>query len=274
MIVSVFASGSTGNCTLVSEGDTHILIDAGISMRRIRTALSAHALRLDQLSGIVITHEHTDHTNALEMLCKYTELPFFAPRTVANHIGRTMTGVERRFRHILPGEPFSLGELRVTAFPTPHDTDVSVGYRFDGSGSFGFCTDCGSVTEEMRGCLSGCGAIVIESNHDEEMLRTGPYPVMLKRRILSDHGHLSNADCAAFSVELARAGAQTLILGHLSQENNRPSLARAATEAALREAGFPAVRLEVAPVLGDLTVEVPCTEQLSLFDRRNRICSE
>lgn len=257
MRLVVFASGSGGNCALLSDGDTHLLIDAGISLKRIREALGTQRLSLSDLTGILITHEHSDHVAALPMLLKYTALPFFAPRTVGHALCRTLTDFEPRWQPIAPLEPFSVGTLLVTAFPTPHDTDESVGYRFEKCGvSFAFCTDTGCVTETMLSHLLGCRSVVIEANHDSEMLLSGPYPIPLKRRILSEHGHLSNADCASLACRLAENGTEAVVLAHLSRENNRPAKAFDAVRSALDQAGHTRVALYVAPVLGALALEL------------------
>ena len=252
MKLSVFASGSTGNCALLSEGDTHLLLDDGISLRKLRAALNLRGLTPGDLSGVVITHEHKEHIAGLPMLCKHCGVPLFAPRTVANHIRWSVAGVDGYIREISPGTPFTVGELRVTAFPTCHDTDQSVGYRIDGSIPFALCTDTGCVTGEMFAALSGCKAALIEANHDVDMLRAGPYPYYLKRRILSDRGHLSNEDSAALCCKLAEKGLRTLVLGHLSRENNLPSLAERAVRTAL---GQREVSLHIAPEWGHLYLE-------------------
>ena len=256
MKLIVFASGSGGNCSLLSGGGVHLLIDAGISMKRIRDALGTQGLAFSDVSGVLITHEHSDHIAALPMLMKHTALPVYAPRTVGHALCRTMTDFEEHWQPITPLEPFSVGELRVTAFPTPHDTDESVGYRFEHNGVFGFCTDTGCITETMLSQLSGCRSVVIEANHDTDMLLSGPYPFPLKRRILSERGHLSNADCASLACRLAADGAQTVVLAHLSRENNRPAQAFDTVRAALDEHGFSSVALYVAPVLGALALEL------------------
>ena len=251
MRIYTLASGSSGNCALVSDGDCHILLDAGISLRRIRTALGHFGLTPGDLSGVLITHEHSDHVGGLPMLAKYHDIPIFAPRTVANHLRWSLAGVEPRFYELLPGKPTELGAFRVTAFRTPHDTPESVGYRLEGSTlAVGCCTDLGRVTDEVQDTLTGCDAALLEANHDEDLLRDGPYPVYLKRRILSDHGHLSNAACGALAARLAARGAQYILLGHLSRENNRPALAQDTVRGALDAAGFPGLALEVAPPEG------------------------
>jgi len=260
MILSVFASGSTGNCSLLSEGDTHLLLDDGISLRKLRAALALRGLAPEALSGVLITHEHKDHISGLPMLCKHCGVPLFAPRTVANHIRWSAAGVDGYIREISPGIPFPVGGLTVTAFPTSHDSDQSVGYRLEGSVSFALCTDTGCVTEEMLAALTGCEAAIIEANHDVDMLRAGPYPYYLKRRVLSERGHLSNDDSAALCCKLAEAGLRTLVLGHLSRENNRPSLAEQAVGGALKKRGQN-VTLHIAPEWGHLYLEMePCSK--------------
>lgn len=253
MKVSVFASGSSGNCLLVDNEDTGLLIDAGISLRRIRTALQQAGHCMQDIGGVLITHEHSDHISGLKMLVKYHQLPVYAPRTVANRLRGLLPEIGDSLREIPVGEPFTVGNLTVLAFHTPHDTDESVGYRVEGDGIYAHATDMGCVTEEVLRALTGADTVLIESNHDEEMLRYGPYPVHLKRRILSDRGHLSNDNCAKLARTLADSGTRRIILGHLSRENNTPQKAFIASSAAL--AGTDAA-LYCAPVLGLLTVPV------------------
>ena len=257
MRIVVFASGSSGNCMLLSNRETHLLIDAGISMRRVQSSVARAGISIDDISGVLITHEHADHISGLKMLLKYHRLPVYAPHTVAARLSGMLPEVEEYLRVIPVGESFSIGSLSVRAFHTPHDTDESVGYRLEGEGSFAIATDMGAVTEEVREGLLGAETVLIESNHDLDMLCDGPYPVYLKRRILSDRGHLSNADCAALAGQLVEAGARNVILGHLSRENNRPELALAASGSVLNGSG---ARLCCAPVFGFLCVETEATE--------------
>lgn len=256
MRIVIFASGSGGNCALVSDGDTHLLLDAGISMRRIKSSLARAGLTIEDLTGVLITHEHADHVAGLKMLLKYHAPRLYAPHTVAARLCGALPEAVDAMEVIPVGESFRLGRVFVRAFHTPHDTDESVGYRLEGRGSFALATDLGCVTQEVREGLRGADAVVIESNHDEDMLVNGPYPPLLKRRILSDRGHLSNAACAALAAELAAEGTRTVVLGHLSRENNRPALAYAETERSL--AGY-GVQLCCAPEFGFLELE---TEEL------------
>ena len=259
MQVSVFASGSSGNCLLLSSGDTNILIDAGISMRRVLSALAQTGHTVQDIGGVLITHEHSDHISGLAMLCKHHRLPIYAPHTVASRLSGQLPMLEGCLRLAPVGENFAVGGLVVRSFHTPHDTDESVGYRVEGDGVFALATDMGCVTEEVRAGLLGADTVLIEANHDEEMLRYGPYPVYLKRRILSDRGHLSNDSCAALARQLAESGTKRIILGHLSRENNTPERAMAAARQALLGTE---TELYCAPVSGCLQLSVgkaePC----------------
>lgn len=254
MRISVFASGSTGNCTLVQAGGERLLIDAGISLRRITAFLAAEGLKPDELSAVLITHEHGDHVSGLEMLTKKHGVKILAPRTVAARLRGALPVTEGYIEVIRAGEGFRIGEAEVCAFHTMHDTDESVGYRIEAEGSFGFCTDLGCLTDEVIDAMSGVELAVIESNYDERMLCDGYYPVYLKQRILSEHGHLSNEDAGRLAVHLARCGARSVVLGHLSRENNRPELALRAVATALDEAGE-SLELAAAPPLGTVRME-------------------
>ena len=253
MRVHVFASGSGGNCLLLEDQDTKVLIDAGISKRRVDAALKSLGCTMGDISGVLITHEHSDHISGLETLVKGREIPVYAPHTVAARLCGMKPDLEDSIHNIPVGAAFAIGSLGVTAFHTSHDTDESVGYRIEGEGVYAHATDTGCVTDEMRAALLGADTVLLESNHDEEMLRCGPYPFYLKRRILSDRGHLSNAACAAFARELAGSGTRQIILGHLSRENNTPAKAMAETGRALLGTD---TALYCAPVLGCLTLEV------------------
>lgn len=259
MQVTVFASGSGGNCLLLSGCGTHILIDAGISVRRITAGLTRAGLDWRQIDGVLITHEHSDHISGLKTLMKQRPTPIFAPRTVASRLRGMLPGIEKQLCEIPVGSLFSVGGLKLRAFHTPHDTDESVGYRVEGEGVFALATDMGEVTEEVFEGLRGADAALIEANHDLERLRLGLYPAYLKLRILSGHGHLSNGDCAALARRLCESGTRRLILGHLSRENNTPALALQAVLSALGE--LPA-SVCCAPPDGFLTVsfggEGPC----------------
>lgn len=257
MKLIVFASGSTGNCALVQGGGASVLVDAGISASRIRAALSQAGLDPARLDAIFITHEHSDHIKGLSVFLKNTPLPVFAPETTGDCLRRSVPGAAPYIRPLRPETPISLGGLTVTAFPTPHDTPQSVGYRLEAEGTaVAIATDTGCVTGTMLRYLTGADVALIEANHDMEMLRNGPYPAALKRRILSGSGHLSNGECTWLAAVLARSGTRRVVLGHLSRENNRPGLA---LDTVRRGVEGTDADVLVAPELGLLEVEcAPC----------------
>ena len=258
MHITVFASGSSGNCLLVSNGDSNLLIDAGISMRRISAGLTQAGISWRDIGGVLITHEHSDHISGLKTMLKQQPIPIYAPRTVASRLYGMLPGIEEYLHRIPVGTKVSVGGFQVQAFHTPHDTDESVGYRVEADCVFAIATDMGMITKEILDGLSGADAVLIEANHDPEMLRMGRYPAYLKLRILSDHGHLSNPECAKLARFLGTKGTRRIVLGHLSQENNRPELAFETVRAALD--GFP-IELYCAPADGFLSLPVGRMQQ-------------
>lgn len=239
------ASGSEGNCLLLSAGNTHLLLDCGISCRRISDSLQQLGLSLHDVSAVLITHTHSDHIQGLETLCKQTDFPIYAGTAAARQLAYRTAGIERRLITVEPGVVFTAQDMAVRVFSLSHDAPGAVDYRFDcGGASVGVLTDSGYVTPDAAETLQGVELMVLESNHDVERLRGGPYPYFLKKRILSEQGHLSNADAAAFAAQLAHTGTRQFVLAHLSRENNTPALALAAMEDALR--GTQAA-VEVAP---------------------------
>ena len=253
MRLTTFASGSSGNCALLSMDGVHLLLDAGISYRRICEHLALSGVQSGQLSAVLITHEHSDHIAGLATLIRHCTAPICAPRTVAGSLNRSIAGVESHLRVVSPGNPERFGALTVSCFPTSHDTEESVGWRIEGSAVFALATDTGCVTPEIETGLQSADAVLVEANHDVDMLLSGPYPPYLKRRILSARGHLSNDDCAALCARLADAGTRRFLLGHLSRENNSPARAYRTVAAALE--GKDAA-LYVAPAAERFTLEV------------------
>ena len=243
--VHTLASGSSGNALALSWGGGTILVDAGISCRRIRQGLQALGLDLPELDAICVTHTHSDHISGLQTLLKHTDCPVYASAPAGRDLLRRLVLLEDRLREA--EGTFSVGDCAVTAFPTSHDAPGSLGYRFDTpGGAFGLLTDSGVVTPEAEAVLPGVALAVLEANHDVETLRSGPYPYFLKERILGPVGHLRNEDAAAFAVTLARNGAREIVLAHLSLENNTPAMALRAVGTALRAEGL-APRLSAAP---------------------------
>lgn len=243
--VHTLASGSSGNALVLSWDGGTLLVDAGISCRRIRQGLRALGLDLPDLDAICVTHTHSDHISGLQTLLKHTGCPVYAAAPAGRDLLRRVAFPEGRLRNAEGG--FSVGDCAVTAFPTSHDAPGSCGYRFDTpDGGVGLLTDTGVVTPEAAAILPGVALAVLEANHDVEAVRSGPYPYFLKERILGPGGHLRNEDAAAFAVTLAAAGAREIVLAHLSQENNSPAMALRAVETALGAAGL-SPRLSAAP---------------------------
>ena len=243
--VHTLASGSSGNALVLSWEGGHILVDAGISCRRVRQGLQALGLDLGDLDAVCVTHTHSDHISGLQTLLKRTDCPVYASPAAGRDLLRRVTLPEERLR--AAEGTFFVKDCAVTAFPTSHDSPGSQGYRFDTpDGGVGLLTDSGVVTPEAEEVLPGVSLAVLEANHDEEAVRSGPYPFFLQERILGPSGHLRNEDAAAFAVTLARAGAREIVLAHLSRENNTPAMALRAVEAALAAAGL-SPRLSAAP---------------------------
>ncbi len=231
-------SGSTGNAALLSCGEHAVLIDAGRSARALCTALERAGCSPDAISAIFLTHEHNDHTSALEVFLKKHPVPVHAAGASATKL---MSISPLIAAHLVAHPPIfteRVGNLTLSSFPTSHDSADSVGFRItvaDGEQTvtLGYATDLGVVTPAVEEGLTGCEGVVLESNHDEELLMTGPYPYHLKRRIASRRGHLSNHDCAAFATRLAACGMKRLLLAHLSETNNLPDLALGESQMAL-----------------------------------------
>ena len=233
MRIVTFASGSTGNCCFVSDGGVNVLIDAGISARRIVQGLGVLGLAPQDVCGVLITHEHSDHISGLPVLVKRTGMRIFAPSELGEVLKRVKPELSESIDYIPPDGGLCVGDVRITAFPTPHDASASFGYRIEGSEVFAFATDTGHISDELLEGLQGADTVVIEANHDKVMLKNGPYPPLLKQRVLSKHGHLSNDDCAKLACLLADSGTRQIILGHLSQQNNTPEAAETAVSEAL-----------------------------------------
>jgi phosphoribosyl 1,2-cyclic phosphodiesterase len=233
-------SGSSGNAFLIATSRTRVLIDAGKNARALTRALDEVGCPIETVDAIFITHDHHDHTSALPVLLKHHPKPVHVVEATAQVIARGAPQylTDCLCRHT-PLFCETVGDVTVRSFITPHDSEFSVGFRIeipDENGAIhtiGYATDLGYVTDDVRDALKGCESVVLESNHDRDMLLTGPYPYMLKQRILSRYGHLSNEDCAALAGELAEQGLRHLMLAHLSEHNNDPALAYNETLTAL-----------------------------------------
>jgi len=241
-----FASGSSGNSALYVDGDLRILIDAGTNTKYISGCLAQLDLTPADLTHILITHSHSDHVSALPVLLKRT-----AAQVVCSEDTYSALSVPlHRAQLFTPDDRLELQGCAVQTFATPHDTPGSCGYVL-GENKVAVCTDLGQMTGEIYARLRGCHTVFLESNHDIEMLKNGPYPYYLKQRVLSAHGHMSNTLCAKVVHRLAQDGTRRVILAHLSAQNNTPRLAQSASAAALRYCGAQdTVALTVAPRQG------------------------
>ncbi len=223
------ASGSSGNCCYIGTERTHVLVDVGISRKRTALALKDLDLDLKDLGGILITHEHSDHIQGLPMIMKATEMPVYATRgTIAAILsgsrGRDLDPL--RFVEIRADVPFSVGDLTVRPMTISHDAAEPVGYRLENQGKkAAVCTDLGCYTDYTIDCLKDSDVLLLEANHDVNMLQVGPYPYQLKQRILGNRGHLSNSASGKLLTEVLNDHMKRIWLGHLSQENNLPELA-------------------------------------------------
>jgi len=245
-IVSLY-SGSTGNSTLVETRSGSILIDAGKSARSLTNALRQTGSDPSKILAVFITHEHTDHMSALEVFLKNNKIPVHMTEMSLKGL-HSPEGSKLRSAICAHPPVYSVrvADMTVTSFPVSHDSAYCVGYRVetDDGYRFGYATDTGYVTAQMSTMLDGCDSVVIESNHNLEMLRTGSYPPDIKKRIMSRFGHLSNDDCAEFIHDLADHGTKAFMLAHLSAENNRPELALCSAKNALSD--FPDAKVIVA----------------------------
>lgn len=245
-------SGSSGNSVHIKSDKTEILIDAGVSFRTLSFALTKIGSSPENISAVFVTHEHTDHIAGLEVFCKQYAVPVFMNTKSAEKLydmGKS-PNLCNLIKTLNPHETANIKNLCVKAFKTPHDSVGSVGYRIDLedlSDSFSYCTDIGYVTRDIAHNVFGSKTVIFEANHDVSMLKNGRYPYVLKERILSPYGHLSNEDCSAFLPHLAENGAKHIILAHLSEDNNTPAIAYETCKKALCLSGYEDVLLEVAP---------------------------
>ena len=241
-------SGSSGNSALVFTESTRLLIDAGLSSRQLRHRLQKVGVRPDALDGILITHEHRDHTRGMEVLCRGIRAPVYCNAITGESLSDTIKSPPAR-RIMKESEPFTVGDISVCGFAVMHDAVDPMGFVFEHQGArLGFVSDTGHVTEAMRSALLGVSFLFVESNHDELRLQNHDRrPWYLKQRIASRHGHLSNAQAAQLVAHVAASGPlERVILGHLSRECNTPDLAEATVRDALTGEGAEKIRVTCA----------------------------
>lgn len=247
MKFGTIASGSSGNCLYVGNEDTHILIDAGISCKRICEGLKSFELTGNDLQGILITHEHTDHVAGLGVLSRKFHIPIYGTEKTLKCIYE-MGSLGKIDKELLcpieEGKHFSIGNLSLESFSISHDALDPVSYiAYEGDKKLGMVTDLGYYDERIVECLKDSNLLYVEANHDIHMLQVGPYPYYLKRRILSDQGHLCNEKAAELVMDVMHDRLYQVILGHLSKENNYPDLALTTVKNEVKDS----VKVEVAP---------------------------
>jgi phosphoribosyl 1,2-cyclic phosphodiesterase len=230
---SLFSS-SSGNCTYIGSSGGGVLIDAGVSAKQISLKLSSVGVSENDIGAVFITHEHSDHIKGLRVFASKHNIPVYATSGTINELEKAGI-INGKFPVFPIGNGVECNGQLIKPFHTSHDVAESCGYVVTTGDDRTLCvaTDTGIVTDEMRAALTGCDLALIESNHDIGMLRNGSYPYLLKRRILSDVGHLSNLACSEFITDLVKGGTTRLILGHLSKENNIPTLAYRTSKSAL-----------------------------------------
>ncbi len=237
-------SGSSGNALYLGCGDTHLLIDAGMSGSKITNELEKIGLRPDRLSAILITHEHSDHIAGVGILSRRYDLPVFANEATWEAMRPKVGNIcEKNVRVFETGSDFLIGDIDIMPFAIPHDAAEPVGYSFyAGQSKLSVATDLGTVKESWMKQIAHSDLVLLEANHDVEMLKAGRYPYELKRRILGNKGHLSNDAAGKAAAALVKRGVQAIVLGHLSGENNFPELAYQSVCCVLQEEGFEAGR--------------------------------
>lgn len=235
------ASGSSGNCIYVGSDATHLLVDVGISGKRTEQGLNSLGVTATELDGILITHEHADHISGLGVIARKYDVPIYATSGTIDAIlnsGGIGEVDESLFHEVKADEKLTIKDLTVNPMRISHDAAQPVAYRISyGTKKVGICTDLGVYNDYTVECLKGMDAVLLEANHDVNMLQVGPYPYYLKQRILGERGHLSNENSGRLLSQILHDGMENIILGHLSKENNLPELA------------YEAVRMEIT--MGD-----------------------
>jgi phosphoribosyl 1,2-cyclic phosphodiesterase len=244
--VCILASSSAGNSAFLSSGKTRILVDCGLSRRETFARLAAIGEDPRALDAILISHEHSDHVCGLPVLAKTLKIPVYLTRLSAPRID--WNGCEPNLETFQAGSVFSIGDIGVTTFTIPHDAADPVAFCFDVCGRrVGIATDLGYVPESIKWHLRSTDFLLLESNYDIEMLKVGPYPWSVKQRVMGRMGHLSNDVACQFIREDMSGQTRTLVLGHLSEQNNYPELVRLTASQALESRGLPAELIVADP---------------------------
>jgi phosphoribosyl 1,2-cyclic phosphodiesterase len=241
----ILGSGSSGNSALVATERTRVLVDAGFSCREIKLRLRQIGEDLDRLDAILITHEHSDHVAGLPVLARKIRKPVYVTALTESRLewGETQPVLER----FQAGQRIAIGDLEIDSFTIPHDAADPVAFCFRNNGvKIGLVTDLGYLPESVKQHVRGCQVLALESNHDLDMLKVGPYPWFVKQRVMSRVGHLSNHAVEEFLTSDFDGLPEVLILSHLSEHNNHPEIARLTAAGALQVAGAGRTRLVLA----------------------------
>lgn len=245
-------SGSNGNSSFVMAGNTRLLVDAGLTGRTIAGALETIKVLPETIDAILVTHEHADHVRGIGVLARKYHIPVYANEATWQHMPRSIGDIPLGLKRVFDSETdFYIGDIGVFSIPIPHDTVEPVAFRlYAGSRSLTIATDMGKVPKKVLRYLAGSDLILLESNHDPEMLKNNHrYPESLKRRILGTHGHLSNQSCGQTLISLYETGVRHAVLGHLSEDNNTPELAIRTVQEELLQTGLKPgqdIRLDMA----------------------------
>ena len=232
--VAVLGSGSSGNCTFLATSRAKVLVDAGFSYREITRRLALIGERPESIQAVLITHEHTDHISGLGRLAKQLRIPVYI--SALTRAGLPPNTELPAVETIEPGKRYQIEDLVVEPFTIPHDAADPVAFRFTAEGlRVAVATDLGYLPENVKDYLRGCHCMVVESNHDLEMLRNGPYPWYVKQRVMARTGHLSNTALGEFLRQEFDGEAQVMVLAHLSEQNNHPQIARLEAASALEQ---------------------------------------
>lgn len=263
MRLFVLASGSGGNAAVVQTGESCVLVDCGISYRQLRSRMRSLGIEPEQLGAVLLTHEHDDHVKGLEVFLRHHPVPVMA---TAGTVG-AMASPPAEVETLRAGREVRFGDLKVVPVPTSHDAREPVGFVVEARGCrVGVVTDSGVLTELLVERLSGCHALLLECNHDRDLLRYGPYPWPLKQRIASRTGHLSNEQACTAVERLAHSGLEVVVGMHLSQTNNRPEMVVRELERILAGGGVGvAVAAQNQAVRVDVNGTAPRSGQLELF---------
>lgn len=243
--MAVLASGSSGNCTFIATERVKILVDAGLSRRETLKRLAAIGERGDDIQAILVTHEHSDHIAGLYQLATKNKIPVYISSLTRRALPpQTLLDAAETIR---PGHSFQIGDLEIDPFTIPHDAVDPVAFRIRSAGvQIAVCTDLGYIPQNVKESLRGTHCLIMESNHDPEMLRNGPYPWTLKQRVMSRTGHLSNKTFCDFLTDDFDREARVLVLAHLSEQNNHPEIARLAAASVLETRSANETRLLVS----------------------------